>query len=119
MKAHIVTLASVIVAAGAGAAYAANETVSMNAIDANGVGKEIGTLRLSDTKEGLEITPGLARLPRATTVSMSTSIRIVAPATGRTDSQRPAWRRAAITTLQTPASTSGRTAKATRAICLR
>jgi superoxide dismutase, Cu-Zn family len=63
MKAHIVTLASVIVAAGAGAAYAANETVSMNAIDANGVGKEIGTLRLSDTKEGLEITPGLARLP--------------------------------------------------------
>jgi hypothetical protein len=54
MKAHIVTLASVIVAAGAGA---------MNAIDANGVGKEIGTLRLSDTKEGLEITPGLARLP--------------------------------------------------------
>ena len=46
MKAHIVTLASVIVAAGAGAAYAANETVSMNAIDANGVGKEIGRLRL-------------------------------------------------------------------------
>jgi superoxide dismutase, Cu-Zn family len=63
MKARIVTLASVIVAAGAGAAYAANETVTMNAIDANGVSKEIGTLRLSDTKEGLEIMPGLAGLP--------------------------------------------------------
>ena len=32
MKAHIVTLASLIVVAGAGAAYAANETVTMNAI---------------------------------------------------------------------------------------
>lgn len=63
MKAHIVTLASVILTVGAGAAYAANETVTLNAIDANGVGKEIGTLRLSDTKEGLEIMPGLAGLP--------------------------------------------------------
>ena len=119
MKAHIVTLASVIVAAGAGAAYAANETVSMNAIDANGVGKEIGTLRLSDTKEGLEITPGLARLPPGDHGFHVHVNRIVAPATGRTDSQRPAWRQATITTRQTPASTSGRRAKATRAICLR
>ena len=63
MKAHIVTLASVILAVGAGAAYAANETVTLNALEANGVGKEIGTLRLSDTKEGLEIMPGLAGLP--------------------------------------------------------
>jgi Cu-Zn family superoxide dismutase len=61
MKAHVVTLAAVIVAAGA--AYAADETITMNAIDANGVGKEIGTLRLSDTNAGLEITPALADLP--------------------------------------------------------
>jgi Cu-Zn family superoxide dismutase len=36
MKAHVVTLTVAIVAAGA--AYAASETVTMNAIDANGVG---------------------------------------------------------------------------------
>jgi len=37
MKAYIATLAGAIVTAGA--AYAANETVTMNMIDANGVGK--------------------------------------------------------------------------------
>ncbi len=63
MKAHVVTLTAAIVLAGAGAAYAANETVTMTAIDANGIGKEIGTLRLSDTKAGLQITPRLAGLP--------------------------------------------------------
>ena len=62
MEAHIVTLAAVIIAAGVGAAYAADETVTMNAIDANGVGKEIGTLRLSDTNAGLKITPELTGL---------------------------------------------------------
>jgi Cu-Zn family superoxide dismutase len=61
MKAHVVTLTAAIVAAGA--AYAASETVDMTAIDANGVGKKIGTLRLSDTKSGLQITPQLAGLP--------------------------------------------------------
>ena len=53
MKAHIVTLTAAIVAAGVGAAYAASETVTMTAIDAKGVGKKIGTLRLSDSKVGL------------------------------------------------------------------
>jgi hypothetical protein len=38
MKAIIVTLATTII--GAGAAYAASETVTMNAIDATGVGKK-------------------------------------------------------------------------------
>jgi Cu-Zn family superoxide dismutase len=38
MKAIIVTLAATII--GAGAAYAASETVTMNAIDATGVGKK-------------------------------------------------------------------------------
>ena len=63
MKAHVVTLTAAIIAAGAGAAYAASETVTITAIDANGVGKKIGTLRLSDTKAGLQIKPRLAGLP--------------------------------------------------------
>ena len=65
MKAQAVTLIAAIVAAGAGAgaAYAASETVAMTEIDANGVGKTIGTLRLSDIKAGLQITPRLAGLP--------------------------------------------------------
>jgi Cu-Zn family superoxide dismutase len=63
MKTHVVTLTAAILAASAGAAYAASETVTMTAIDANGIGKEIGTLRLSDTKAGLQITPRLADLP--------------------------------------------------------
>ena len=61
MKTYIATLAAAIVTAGA--AYAANETVTMNIIDANGVGKSIGTLDLTDTIEGLRITPHLDGLP--------------------------------------------------------
>jgi Cu-Zn family superoxide dismutase len=63
MKAHVVTLTAAIFAAGAGAAYAASETVTMNAIDANGIGKKIGTFGLSDTNAGLQIKPRLADLP--------------------------------------------------------
>jgi superoxide dismutase, Cu-Zn family len=63
MKVHVVTLAAAIVAGGTGAAYAASATVNITAIDANGVGKQIGTLHLSDTKAGLQITPRLAGLP--------------------------------------------------------
>ena len=63
MNANIVTLAAAIIVTGASAAYAASETITMNAIDANGVGKKIGTLRLSDTKTGLQITPRLTDLP--------------------------------------------------------
>jgi Cu-Zn family superoxide dismutase len=63
MKAHVVTRAAAIVIAGAGATYAASETVTVNAIDANGVGKIIGTISLSDANEGLVIMPGLADLP--------------------------------------------------------
>ena len=44
---------------------AASATVNITAIDANGVGKQIGTLHLSDTKAGLQITPLLAGLPAA------------------------------------------------------
>jgi Cu-Zn family superoxide dismutase len=63
MKTYIVMLAAATVLAGAGAVHAASMTVTMNAIDANGIGKKIGTLRLSDTKGGLRITPQLTGLP--------------------------------------------------------
>jgi superoxide dismutase, Cu-Zn family len=63
MRSKVWTLAAAAIVAGASAAYAASETVTMNAIDASGVGKEIGTLALSDTPGGLQITPLLAGLP--------------------------------------------------------
>ena len=62
MKAHIVTMAVAMLVTATEAAYGASETVTMNAIDASGVGTEIGTLRLSDTNAGLEITPQLTSL---------------------------------------------------------
>ncbi|HEX4236955.1 MAG TPA: superoxide dismutase [Cu-Zn] SodC [Xanthobacteraceae bacterium] len=63
MRSNVVTLAAAIIVTGASAAYAASETITMNAIDANGVGKEVGTLVLSDTQAGLQITPQLVGLP--------------------------------------------------------
>jgi Cu-Zn family superoxide dismutase len=62
VKIYIVLLASAIFVSGT-TAYAASTTVDINAIDANGIGKKIGTLRLSDSKQGLRITPQLADLP--------------------------------------------------------
>jgi Cu-Zn family superoxide dismutase len=62
MKTYIVLLASTIFVTGT-TAHAASTTVDINAIDANGIGKKIGTLRLSDSKQGLRITPQLADLP--------------------------------------------------------
>jgi superoxide dismutase, Cu-Zn family len=63
MKPHVTVIAAAMLAGATGAVFAASEVVTMNAIDANGVGKKIGTLRLSDTKSGLEITPQLTSLP--------------------------------------------------------
>jgi Cu-Zn family superoxide dismutase len=63
MRSNVVTLAAATIVTGASAVYAASETITMNAIDANGVGKEIGTLVLSDTQTGLQITPQLVGLP--------------------------------------------------------
>src|SRR5215469_12960479 len=63
MRSNVVTLAAATIVTGASAAYAASETITMNAIDANGVGKEIGTLVLSDSNAGLQIAPALADLP--------------------------------------------------------
>jgi Cu-Zn family superoxide dismutase len=45
------------------AAHAATATVTINRIDANGVGEAIGTLVLEDTGGGLRITPNLKGLP--------------------------------------------------------
>jgi superoxide dismutase, Cu-Zn family len=61
MKAHVVMLVTAMVIACVGTAKA--ETVTMNTIDANGVGKVIGTISLSDANEGLVIMPELAELP--------------------------------------------------------
>lgn len=61
MRAHVATLATAIVILGAGVAR--SETVTMNVIDAGGVGKAIGTISLSDANEGLVVMPDLAELP--------------------------------------------------------
>lgn len=61
MKTYVVTLAAAIAATSA--AHAASVTVTMNAIDVNGVCKEIGTLLLFDTPAGLQVQPALVGLP--------------------------------------------------------
>src|SRR5262245_12847408 len=61
MKARVEMLVTAMVIACVGTANA--ETVTMNMIDANGVGKVIGTISLSDANEGLVIMPELAELP--------------------------------------------------------
>ena len=63
MKTIAVIIGAVIATAGFSKAYAAGETVTMNAIGANGVGTKIGTIHLSDTGQGLRIEPRLAGLP--------------------------------------------------------
>src|SRR5262249_61336442 len=63
MKTHIVKVLSALLVGAASTAYAASTTVTINAIDANGVGEKIGTIELSDTNEGLRITPQLTELP--------------------------------------------------------
>jgi superoxide dismutase, Cu-Zn family len=63
MKADVLRLAAVILVATASAAHAASETIIVNSIDANGVGKKVGTLDLSDTTAGLRVTPRLTDLP--------------------------------------------------------
>ena len=49
----------------------------MNAIDAGGIGKEIGTLELSDTEAGLRVTPRLARLPPGDQTTMDKCFGVV------------------------------------------
>jgi superoxide dismutase, Cu-Zn family len=61
MRTYIVTVAAAIAAAGS--AHAASVTVTMNAIEATGLGKDIGTLLLSDTQAGLQVQPALVGVP--------------------------------------------------------
>jgi superoxide dismutase, Cu-Zn family len=62
MKIHFWTLACAIIIATTSAAKAA-ETITINAIDANGVGKELGTVTLAEADGGLRIIPKLSGLP--------------------------------------------------------
>lgn len=117
MRSNVVTLAAATIVTGASAAYAASETITMNAIDANGVGKEIGTLVLSDAQTGLQITPQLVGLPPGGHGFHAHVNPNCGPGQDRMASQRPAWRRVAIMTQPTLANTSDRMARATRATC--
>ena len=44
-------------------AYSADMTVTVHLVTADGIGKEIGTIKLSDTKYGLLLNPELSDLP--------------------------------------------------------
>jgi Cu-Zn family superoxide dismutase len=63
MKKLVPILAGTLVAVAAGTAAAATLTVTVNAIDASGVGAKIGMIELSDTAAGLRILPRLTNLP--------------------------------------------------------
>lgn len=63
MNKMIPALVAASFALGTSAAFAATATVTVNAIGASGVGAKIGTLKLTDTKSGLRITPHLSSLP--------------------------------------------------------
>jgi len=56
-------LASALLLAGAASVHAASTKVTVNAIDASGVGAPIGTISFSDGKNGLVIEPRLKHLP--------------------------------------------------------
>ena len=56
-------LTSALLTLAAGNGVAATAQVTINAIDASGVGKKIGSLQLADSAEGLRIVPRLTSLP--------------------------------------------------------
>jgi superoxide dismutase, Cu-Zn family len=62
-KINSIALAGVACIALGGAAAAATRTVTMNAIDANGVGAAVGTITFKDTAQGLMAEPKLTGLP--------------------------------------------------------
>ena len=117
MKSYVVSLAAIILVTAASAAHAASETITMNSIDANGVGKKIGSIGLSDTKASLGSHRGSPTSRRASMESMSTLIRTVARAAAQTASPLLAWQQVAIMTPLTPVNTSDHKARATRATC--
>jgi Cu-Zn family superoxide dismutase len=58
-----IALAGAVLITFSGAAFAATKTVTMNTIDANGVGAAIGTITFRDTPQGLMVEPKLSGLP--------------------------------------------------------
>jgi len=55
-------LLGLVLSVAAGPIYAANMTVTMNAVDAKGVGSSVGTVEISSTKFGTVFTPNLKGL---------------------------------------------------------
>ena len=117
MKTYIVNVVCALLVGAASTAYAASTTVTINAIDANGVGKKIGTIELSDTNEGLRITPQLTELPPGDHGFHIHVIRIAAPPTDQMASRRLGWRREAIMTLLILVNILGHRVRVTRATC--
>ena len=83
MRAYVAPLAVVIAAVGAGAVDAASLTVTMNAIDANGIGKQVGRCACPTPRRACASHRSLPACRRATTVFTSTPIPIAVPARGR------------------------------------
>lgn len=61
MRATLTAAAMLMLAAAP--ALAAKATVTMNAIDATGIGRSVGTIDIKDTRQGLALTPRLSGLP--------------------------------------------------------
>jgi hypothetical protein len=120
MKRYVATVIVMLAAPflTSGLVYAASKTVSVNVIDPTGVGKEIGTLRLSDTEAGFanhsgsrRSATGRSRFPFECQSELRPRQRAGWAASGGQ------WRRAATTAQPTRPNTSGRTAMGTRATC--
>ena len=58
-----IVLGAALIAAAALPAHAEDITIKMRTVTATGVGKDIGTIRAVDTKNGLRLTPKLSGLP--------------------------------------------------------
>lgn len=56
-------LISAVCSLAAAPAFAASATVTMHAIDAKGVGKSVGTIRVEDSADGLALTTDLKDMP--------------------------------------------------------
>ena len=56
-------LGAAVITVAALPAHAEDITIKMRAVSAEGVGKEIGTIRAVDTKKGLQLVPRLSGLP--------------------------------------------------------
>ena len=64
MRRSVPMLAITLLLAGGSAAYAAKKVkVPMTLVDANGVGKSVGTITLQDSKDGVTISTDLKGLP--------------------------------------------------------